>query len=198
MDWLYYLCLIIVLLTGLFINVVGLPGLWLMVAAAALFGWWTEWVHLSKPGLVALLVLAVGAEIAEFVLGGAGAKEAGGSRRAFAGAIIGGIVGAIVLTIPIFVVGTILGACLGSAIGAVLAELTKKRELKHNWRVGVGAFKGRLYGIVSKVAFGVVMLAVAAIAALPLDSRPGKANTTTQQITTELSPAVNATQPVEQ
>ena len=35
MDWVYYAVLLTLLLVGLFLNIVGLPGLWVMVAAAS-------------------------------------------------------------------------------------------------------------------------------------------------------------------
>ncbi len=187
-DWLYYLCLIALLLGGLSITLIGLPGLWVMLATAALYAYLTGWIHLAAPGLITLLVLAIAAEIAEFIAGGAGAAEAGGGKRAFAGAIVGGFLGGIFLTflVPIFVIGTIFGACLGSAVGAIAAEMTRKQEFPHAWRIGWGAFKGRFYGILWKLGFGGIMLCVAVIAALPLDDRPAPSSSPTTSPTTNV------------
>ena len=170
MDWLLYLTLAGLLLTGLFLNIVGLPGLWLMVAAHAAFGWITGWRFVWWQSSLAMLLLATAAEVAEFAAGAAGSKSAGGTIRSMVGAIIGGIVGGIVgqIFIPIPIVGAVLGACIGSFAGASMLEATfanpEVEDRAMHWgrvqRVGWGAFKGRLVGILLKTGFGVVMLVV--------------------------------------
>ena len=170
MDWLYYILLVLVLLTGLAGNILGLPGLWLMVAGHAVYAWLTGWQYAYWQSLLALLLLATAAEVAEFVAGAAGSKTAGGTIRSMLGAIAGGIAGGIVgqILLPIPIVGAILGACIGSFVGAGLLEST---HVKHDvettamhWqrasRVGWGAFKGRLAGILLKSGFGLIMLVV--------------------------------------
>jgi uncharacterized protein YqgC (DUF456 family) len=69
--------------------------------------------------------------------------------------------------IPIPVVGTIIGVCLGAALGAGIVELIVRRDLEQSIRVGSGAFKGRLLGLVSKLAIGAVMLLIAMICGFP-------------------------------
>ena len=170
MDWLLYIALVLVLFLGLFLNLIGLPGLWLMVAAHAAFAWATWPRYAGWQSLVVLLVLALLAELAEFLAGAAGSKSAGGTYRSAGGAIIGGIVGGIVgqILIPIPILGAVLGACLGSFAGAAGLESTHLKEdvetTTMHWqragRVGWGAFKGRLAGILLKSAFGIVMLIV--------------------------------------
>ena len=169
MDWIYYLLLIVVLLTGLLLNILGLPGLWLMVAAFGGYALLTRWEnYVGWPSLIALVVLGLLAELVEFLAGAAGSKSAGGRRRGMIGAIVGGFLGAIFLSvIPILVVSQIVGACLGAFLGAAIMEYTD-RDMAHSLRVGVGAAKGRLWGILSKLAFGCVMLIVAIVAALPI------------------------------
>jgi uncharacterized protein YqgC (DUF456 family) len=170
MDWLYYFLLIVILVTGLFLNILGLPGLWLMVAAFGGYALLTGWdIYVGWPSLIVIVVLAILAEVVEFVAGAAGSKSAGGRKRGMIGAIVGGFLGAIFLSIiPIPIVSQIVGACLGAFIGAALMEFTDK-NLEHSVKVGVGAAKGRLWGILSKLAFGCLMLLVAIFAALPLD-----------------------------
>ncbi len=168
MDWLLYIALAFTLVFGLFLNIIGLPGLWLMVAAHAAYAWATWPRYAGWESLIAMLVLALLAELAEFLAGAAGSKGAGGTYRSAGGAILGGIVGAIVgqIFIPIPVVGAILGACLGSFAGAASLESTHLKQdvetTTMHWqragRVGWGAFKGRLAGILLKSAFGIVML----------------------------------------
>src|SRR5207237_787471 len=152
----------------------GLPGLWLMVAATAVYGLITRWAYLGFKTMFALILIALIAEVVETVAGGAGAKRAGASKRGIAGAIVGGLIGALVLSflIPIPVIGTIVGACAGSLLGAMLVEISIGREVVHSLRVGVGAAKGRLLGIISKLAFGLLMLLIALYAAFPVGARP--------------------------
>jgi uncharacterized protein YqgC (DUF456 family) len=168
--WLYYVLLLLILTAGVFVNVMLVPGLWLMVAAAAGYALLTHLGFIGWKTLIALLVLALAAEIVELALGGAAAKKAGGGKLAMIGAVIGGIVGGIVLTpmIPIPIVGTVVGVCLGSFLGAMVAELAGGREMFHSLKVGAGAATGRFAGIVSKLAFGFVMWVIAAILAFPV------------------------------
>src|SRR6266498_418726 len=99
MAWLWYLALLAVQCFGLFFNLLGLPGLWLMVGAAAGYALVMGFDrYLGWPGLISILALAVVADVLEFVAGSAGAKAAGGSRRGMVGAIVGALVGGIFLT----------------------------------------------------------------------------------------------------
>ncbi len=171
LTWLYYLSLLLVQVLGVALTLVGLPGLWLMVGALALYAWVTGFnIYVGWPSMVALLVLAALAEVVETGAGAAGAKQAGGSKRGMIGAVVGGFVGAIVLTpvIPIPVVGTVAGLCIGSFGGAFLVEAAIGKEMGQSATIGWGAAKGRFWGTVFKVCFGIVMLIVAMLCALPL------------------------------
>jgi uncharacterized protein YqgC (DUF456 family) len=170
----YYIILIILMLTGLFLNILGLPGLWLIVISYIGYALLTGWgVFVGWPSIVIIVLLALGAELVEFLAGAAGSHAAGGRKRGMAGAIVGGIVGGIVGTavIPIPIVGTIIGACAGAFGGAFLLEYMDK-DHEHAMRVGLGAAKGRFWGIVWKSAFGLLMFLVAALAGLPWSDGP--------------------------
>src|SRR2546428_4786670 len=98
----YYLLLLAILLAGLFIAILGLPGLWLMVASAATYAWLTGGHYIGKWVLITLCALALLSEIVELVASSIGTKKAGGSRRAALGAILGALLGGIFLSfIPI-------------------------------------------------------------------------------------------------
>ena len=45
MPWIYYLVLLAILLLGWFVNILTLPGLWLMVAGFAAYAWVTGWTR---------------------------------------------------------------------------------------------------------------------------------------------------------
>src|SRR5438046_8805647 len=99
---LYYVLLLALLLAGLFISILGLPGVWLMIASAACYAWITGGLYIGKWVLITIFALALLSELVELVASSAGAKRAGGSRRAILGAIVGALLGGIFLTfIPI-------------------------------------------------------------------------------------------------
>jgi uncharacterized protein YqgC (DUF456 family) len=185
MHWTYYISLLILMLAGLWAVIVGLPGLWIMIAAVIAYAALTGWQYVGLWTIVILIVIGILAEIVETAAGGAGAKREGASKRGILGAIVGGILGGLFLTflIPIPIVGTIVGACLGSLLGAMVTEIAIGKELEHSLRIGVGAAKGRLLGILSKLAFGLVILAISMWMALPwgapqLPTKPFMAPTT--------------------
>jgi uncharacterized protein YqgC (DUF456 family) len=174
-DWAYYLwALLLVACSALawLLNVAALPGNWLIVLAAALFAWLVP----PEPGrglswkvVAALLLLAVIGEVIEFVAGAAGAARQGASRRAVALAIVGAVVGSILglaVGAPIPVVGSLIMAVLGGAAGAFagayLGEAWKGRAEPERIAAGRGAFFGRIWGTVGKLAVGTVMLAIVA------------------------------------
>jgi uncharacterized protein YqgC (DUF456 family) len=144
-----------------------------MVVAHAVYGWATGWnVHVGWASLIAIVVLALLAELVEFLAGAAGSKAAGGSKRGMAGAIIGGIVGGI-LGSPIFpIVGTIVGAVLGAGAGAFLVEMGIGRSKQESTQIAIGAAKGRFWGILGKSVFGIAMLFVSLVTALPTGAAP--------------------------
>jgi len=167
MDVLYYVLLIAVLALGWLVNILGLPGLWLMIVAYVGYAFATGWdVHVGWPSTIVLVVLASLAEVFEFFAGAAGSAAAGGRKRAVVGAIIGGFIGGIVGTPLLPIIGTIVGACAGAFLGAAVMELSDK-GLAQSMRIGVGAAKGRFWGTLGKLAFGLVMFFVAVLTALP-------------------------------
>jgi uncharacterized protein YqgC (DUF456 family) len=168
MPWLWYLLLLTVQVFGLLFTMLGLPGLWVMAAALAGYAWVTQFNrYVGWPGLGAVLALAVLAEIMEFLAGSAGAKQAGGSRRAMIGAVVGALVGGFLFTIPVPVLGTIFGVCAGAFVGAALVEMGIVGDPTHSMKVGWGAAKGRFWSIVWKLAFGVAILIVTLCVAIP-------------------------------
>ncbi len=112
MIWL----LIFVMLAAVFMIPFGLPGLWIMTVVV-LAGW-----LMGEVGMLVLavtVVLALVAELIEFLIVKRLTEQYGGSRKAFWGAIGGGLIGVIVGA-PVPVVGSILAALVGTFIGAAL------------------------------------------------------------------------------
>jgi uncharacterized protein YqgC (DUF456 family) len=145
----------------------NLPGTWLMVLVTAVLKWWQPgYVQVSWTVLGVAVGLAMLGEVLEFVLGAAGSRHAGGSKRAAALAIVGSLVGGIVGTaLPVPIVGTLVGACLGAFVGSLLGDLWAGRPLFPSFEAGWGAAVGRFWGTVSKLAVGAIMVVVLALAA---------------------------------
>jgi uncharacterized protein len=145
-----------IMLLSLVLIPLGLPGLWLMLAAGLGY-------QILVPGtismftIIATTLLAVVAEVIEFTLAGRYARKYGGSRRAGWGAMLGGIVGAF-MGVPIPVLGPVIGAFIGAFVGAFALELTNKgSEARGATRVATGALVGRVVAAAMKMAFGVVI-----------------------------------------
>ncbi len=170
MAWLYYILTLIAMLTGMFLSILGLPGIWLMVGAVGVYAWLTRFQQfVGTTSLIVLVVIALLAEAVEFLAGSAGAKKAGGSKRAMMGAVIGALIGGIFLSvIPVPVISTIVGACLGAFIGAAVVELMIFKDVDRSLRVGVGAAHGRFLGILGKLIFSIIIFVIAAIVAFPV------------------------------
>jgi len=159
------LLLSVILILSLILIPLGLPGTWIMVAAA--LGYWIL-VPTGGVGMVTVIgtgLLALFGEIIEFSLSGRYARKYGGSRRAGWGAIIGGIVGAFV-GVPVPIVGPVIGGFLGSFAGALVAELSRGSGGGTATRVAWGALIGRVTAAAAKVAIGIVMIVWIVVAAL--------------------------------
>ena len=174
MEFFWAALLLLILLICWVLTLLGMPGNWIMLAAAVgyLFllpaqspvaiGWTTIFV---------LLVLAVIGELLEFLAGALGVAKAGGSKRgamlALVGSVVGGVAGLFVgLPIPIIgpLVGAVLLAGVGAFAGAVLGEQWKGRDLDESMRIGHAAFWGRVLGTVAKSAVGAIMVVATLVA----------------------------------
>lgn len=172
--YLWATLLTLVNLVWLCLNLLTLPGNWLMVATTMLLAWW-QWdaakaagdQMFSIPTLVAIVALAALGEVVEFFAGVAGARKAGSTRWGSAGALLGGIVGAVAGTfvIPVPVLGSLIGACAGACLGAWGMELLGGREMRPSIRAGIGGGVGRLGGTVLKSFLGVLIWIIVAVAA---------------------------------
>jgi uncharacterized protein len=150
------LLLLAAMVVGLILIPLGLPGLWVMVGGALLYSYAVPGGGIGIWTLIALTVLAVLAEVVEFVLGGRYARKYGGSRRAGWGAILGGVAGAIV-GVPVPVIGSVIGAFVGSFAGAWVAERTRGSSGGVATKVATGALIGRVVATGVKVAVGLVI-----------------------------------------
>jgi uncharacterized protein YqgC (DUF456 family) len=166
MTILFALLLIAVLLAGWGLTLLGMPGNWIMVLAAAVYAYFVR-VGVDWKVVVGLLVLAAAGEAIELLAGVWGTVKAGGGKSgavlALLGSLIGGIVG-IFVGLPIPLVGSLIAvvlfAGLGAMTGAVLGEIMAGQSFHASWQIAKAAFWGRLAGTLGKSLVGAIMIAV--------------------------------------
>ena len=170
--WLTLFVVSVILFWGL--NLIGLPGNWMIVAVALLWifvGPGQYQFHWGIP--VALVLLATFGELIEFLTSVLGTKQLGGSNRgatlSVIGSIAGGMAGAVFgIPFPIPLVGMLIGSILfagvGAWIGATLGERWVGKPMNESVKIGAVAFLGRLLGTAGKLAVGstMVVLTIAA------------------------------------
>jgi uncharacterized protein YqgC (DUF456 family) len=153
-----YLLLVAAIALSLVLVLFGLPGLWVMLASAAIYHIVVADHPIGWVTIAILTVLVVIAEILEFALTGKYARKYGGSRRAGWGAILGGVIGAFI-GVPVPIVGSVIGAFAGSFVGAFIAEVTGGGSHRQATRVATGALLGRVVSTALKIAIGCTVAA---------------------------------------
>ncbi|HVT80635.1 MAG TPA: DUF456 domain-containing protein [Phycisphaerae bacterium] len=169
-HYLVYFLVVILTLAAVALNVISLPGNWLILLAglilSACYGW-------DKPHwaiLPVILIILLLAEIIEFASGIVGAKKFGASRAAAWAAVAGTMLGGLIGIPPLaFLLGIdhLIGAVLGAFLGAWIVELIRQRPLKEASLAALGAGLGRGVGIVTKIGAGLVAWVVLTVAAFP-------------------------------
>lgn len=151
--------LVIVLFAAVGLTLLGLPGNFLMLAAAAGYGWLEGFVRFDGGFLLGLGGLFLAGEAAEFAAGALGARRAKASRLAVAAAFVGGLAGALAgsLVMPLF--GTVAGAVAGAFGLSYLAELSQTGDRARAEQVAKGAAVGLVVGTAFKLAVAVGMAA---------------------------------------
>jgi len=157
MTWLalgIFIAFLLVGVAGVVLPV--LPGVPLVLVGAALAAWIRGFDVVGVMPLVWIAVLAILAQVVDFVAGAVGARMGGAGRAGFWGGVLGSLIGLIWFP-PI-------GFLLGALVGAVAAEVVAGRSLPDAWRAGLGAFVGTIGGVAAKalilVAMAVVMIPV--------------------------------------
>jgi len=150
----------LVLLVGLVMVPLGLPGTFLIVADAAIYGLFTGWKGVSLALVLGLLGIAITGEVLEQLIGIRGAIRYGGSRAGMWGAFIGGLLGAFSSGLPLPIIGNLIGAFCGAFLGALLVEWLLHGDLRRAIRSAYGALIGRAKAAMVKFILAIAMVAI--------------------------------------
>lgn len=158
METVGFILLAFFFLVGFFSILFGLPGTWLILVVSFLYGYAGHFEKFGVPLLAFLAVVTVAAEGLEYLLGMAGAKRFGASRKGAIASMAGGIIGAVLCTPLFFGIGALPGLFVGAFLGAFSYEWVTQRDLKHSFRSGLGAFLGRVTGTMVKLLAALGMI----------------------------------------
>ena len=153
--WILALALVAVGVVGTVLP--ALPGAVLVFAGIALAAWIDGFARISGATLAVLGVLTVLAWVVDFAAAALGAKRAGASPLALAGAALGTLAG---------VFTGLWGLLFMPLAGAALGEFVARRDVARAGRVGIATWLGVLLGTAAKVAIVFAMLGVFAAALL--------------------------------
>ena len=151
--WLLAAILVAVGLAGLALP--AIPGSPLLFAGLLTAAWADDFAYVGVGTLAIVAVLALLTYAVDFAAAALGAKHFGASRRAIVGAVLGALGG---------VFFGLIGVVVGPFVGAVVGELSVRRDLGGAGRAGVGATLGLAIGVAAKLALGLSMIGVFAVA----------------------------------
>lgn len=152
------------ILVGIGLDLLGLFGNWVILAAVVIAWIATGFTHFGWVGIGIMFGIAVVGEILEFLAAGFGAKKFGGSKGSMWAALAGCLAGAILGSPLLPIIGTLIGACVGAFVAAALWEhLRHEKQPGEAMWTGFGAALGKVAGLFIKTSCGFGMLLVAAL-----------------------------------
>ena len=153
---------VVFMFTGLLSIVIGIPGTFIILGVALIYGIFTNFQIITAKLLFVLLGFAIVGELIEAFLGLLSASKFGASRLSLFFGLVGGFAGALIGSLFLPVVGTLIGAIAGVFLGTFLPELALKKEFRVSVRAGLGAFLGRTAGTFTKLVLGAIMVGLVA------------------------------------
>jgi len=148
---LYDLLAVLLVIVGLAGTVLpAIPGALLVFAGLFVAAWADGFARVGMAGLAIIAILGALSFVADFLAALLGAKRAGASPMALAGATLGAVLG-LFLGLP--------GMLLGPFIGAVGGELLARGRLAQAGKVGLATWLGLVVAAVLKVVIAFMMIA---------------------------------------
>ena len=152
MDILLWSLAILLVIAGVVGTVLpALPGTALVFAGLLLGAWIDGFTAVGAVTLTILGALTVLAWVVDYVAGLMGAKRAGASRLALAGAAIGTVLG---------VFTGLWGLLFMPLVGAAIGEYHEIRDLARAGHVGVSTWVGMMLGTAVKIAITFAMIGI--------------------------------------
>ncbi|MEE8319585.1 MAG: DUF456 domain-containing protein [bacterium] len=150
----------VVLAVSVPVQLMGLPGIWIIFADALVLRLLAGPEVLSWYVLLVLFSAALVGEVLEFYSTVAGAREKTDLKGIAPAAIVGGILGGIVGAAFLFGLGALPGAAAGSFAGVFILALVSGSKPGEALGIGTGALIGRIKGTAIKLVASVAMIAV--------------------------------------
>ncbi len=165
--WLLASLLMLINAGSLVLNLLLLPGNWLMVFTLLAWLLGTNFGHGPTWTVLVISIAMAGlGELLELMLGSAKAAKKGASRRAMALSLVLSFLCSVggTFLIPIPLVGSVIGAIIGAAAGAFggawLGEAWKGTETAKRNEIGSAAMSGRLIGMSAKFVIGAAIFVI--------------------------------------
>lgn len=156
MEWAAWILSVGLIVAGLAGTVLPvLPGPALVLAGIVVGAAIDDFGRVSGVTVGFVAALAALAWLLDYVAGLLGARRAGASPQALAGAALGTVVGLFMGLVGVFVM---------PFVGAIAGEYLARRDHGRAVQVGLGTWVGIMLGLVAKVVLSLVMLGVFVVA----------------------------------
>ncbi len=142
----------VILLPGILMSILPVPGMLYMFAVAVIFGFVDHFVHLSGFDVGMLAIVAGAALLIDFVAGIAGAKWGGAHWTSIGWGIVGLVVGSFLIPIPL------VGGIIGMFLGVLASEWYRTKDMRLANKAATGSFIGWIAGAGFKLLASIIFL----------------------------------------
>ncbi len=142
------------------LQLLGLPGTWLLAADAFLISWLKGPDLIGYHTVIILGLMALLAEVLEFLTAVQGARSGKPVRGAAAASIVGAFAGGLAGAPILFGLGAIPGMAIGAWLSVFTVALAGDATLRGASETAMGAMTGRIKGAAFKMIVAVAMVAV--------------------------------------
>lgn len=149
---------ILILFTGIFLNLFGLPGTVVIFFDVLLYAIFTGFDHVGLKIILLMLISTIIAETIDFLVM-AGGYQPITSKKSFGAAAIGAVGGAFLLTPFFWGPGTWVGFFLGGLAGILTIEFIHQSKLKAPFRTPGHAIIAMIGGKMVKGLIALFMIA---------------------------------------
>jgi uncharacterized protein YqgC (DUF456 family) len=125
---------ILILFVGIFLNLFSLPGTVVIFFDVLFYAIFTGFDQIGWKILLFLFIVAIIAEIMDFLLDMSGGLKPMDPKKSFRASAIGAITGAVILTPLFWGPGTWVGFFLGGFTGILIVEFIRQSKLKAPFR----------------------------------------------------------------